>query len=66
LATTGSSTLVIRLQVGVLGDETDTHFSPANQRFLVIAANADNIPYFKKSGLKGVARSMPTSAALDR
>ena len=32
----------------------------------VIAANAqDSIPYFK-SGLKGVARSMPTSAALDR
>ena len=32
----------------------------------VIAANANCIPYFKKSGLKGVARSMPTSAALDR
>lgn len=31
----------------------------------MIAANADAIPYFK-SGLKGVARSMPTSAALDR
>jgi len=31
----------------------------------VIAANANAIPYFK-SGLKGVARSMPTSAALDR
>lgn len=32
----------------------------------VIAANAkDAIPYFK-SGLKGVARSMPTSGALDR
>ncbi|KAI9027892.1 hypothetical protein DFJ74DRAFT_703951 [Hyaloraphidium curvatum] len=32
----------------------------------IIAANADAIPYFKKSGLKGVARSMPTSGALDR
>ena len=32
----------------------------------VIAANADSIPYFKSHGLKGVARSMPTSQALDR
>ena len=24
------------------------------------------IPYFVKTGLKGVARSMPTSAAIDR
>ena len=32
----------------------------------IIAANAQEcIPYFK-SGLKGVARSMPTAAALDR
>lgn len=31
----------------------------------VIAANAMCIPYFKKHGLKGLARSMPTSAALD-
>lgn len=32
----------------------------------IIAANAASIPYFAKTGLKGVARSMPTSAALDR
>lgn len=32
----------------------------------VIAANADAIPYFRKTGLKGLARSMPTSGALDR
>ena len=32
----------------------------------VIAAHANVIPYFKKTGLKGLARSMPTSAALDR
>lgn len=39
--------------------------SPADS-VAVIAANAqESIPYFK-SGLKGVARSMPTSAALDR
>ncbi|CAM6106449.1 unnamed protein product [Calypogeia fissa] len=31
----------------------------------IIAANAKAIPYFK-SGLKGLARSMPTSGALDR
>eukprot|EP01135_Chromosphaera_perkinsii_P009612 Nk52_evm62s1810 gene=Nk52_evmTU62s1810 len=31
----------------------------------VIAANSGCIPYFK-SGLKGIARSMPTSQALDR
>jgi len=31
----------------------------------IIAANAQCIPYFK-SGLKGLARSMPTAAALDR
>ena len=32
----------------------------------VIADNATCIPYFVKTGLKGVARSMPTSAAIDR
>jgi phosphoglucomutase len=33
----------------------------------VIAANAAAIPFFAAAGgLKGVARSMPTSAALDR
>jgi phosphoglucomutase len=33
---------------------------------LVIAANALAIPYFAKHGVHGVARSMPTSNALDR
>ncbi|XP_071836994.1 phosphoglucomutase-1-like [Apostichopus japonicus] len=32
----------------------------------VIAANADCIPYFKSTGVKGLARSMPTGASLDR
>ena len=32
----------------------------------VIAANAFIIPYFKQHGIKGLARSMPTSQALDR
>ena len=31
----------------------------------VIAHGSDTIPYFKKGGVKGVARSMPTSKALD-
>eukprot|EP00039_Didymoeca_costata_P000782 m.47240 g.47240 ORF g.47240 m.47240 type:complete len:556 (-) comp10470_c0_seq2:300-1967(-) len=31
----------------------------------VIAANHDCIPYFKREGLKGLSRSMPTGAALD-
>jgi len=32
----------------------------------VIAAKAKSIPYFQKHGIKGLARSMPTSMALDR
>lgn len=32
----------------------------------IIADWADCIPYFKKGGVKGLARSMPTSTALDR
>lgn len=32
----------------------------------VIAANLDAIPYFEKTGIKGYARSMPTSGAVDR
>nr|XP_049572910.1 phosphoglucomutase-1 isoform X5 [Syngnathus scovelli] len=31
----------------------------------VIAANINSIPYFQKTGVKGLARSMPTSGALD-
>ncbi|GES85783.1 phosphoglucomutase [Rhizophagus clarus] len=31
----------------------------------VIAAHAEVIPYFQKTGIKGLARSMPTSAAID-
>ncbi|KXS12381.1 Phosphoglucomutase, first 3 domain-containing protein [Gonapodya prolifera JEL478] len=32
----------------------------------VIAAHASAIPFFRKTGLKGLARSMPTSGAIDR
>ena len=32
----------------------------------VIAANLTCIPYFQKTGVRGYARSMPTSGAVDR
>lgn len=32
----------------------------------IIAHHADKIPYFKKNGVNGLARSMPTSGAIDR
>ncbi|ROL48879.1 Phosphoglucomutase-1 [Anabarilius grahami] len=32
----------------------------------VIGANITSIPYFQKTGVKGLARSMPTSGALDK
>ncbi len=32
----------------------------------VLAANLEIIPYFKREGVKGFARSMPTSGAIDR
>lgn len=31
----------------------------------VLAANLEMIPYFKREGVKGFARSMPTSGAID-
>lgn len=31
----------------------------------IIADWAESIPYFQKGGVKGLARSMPTSAAID-
>jgi phosphoglucomutase len=31
----------------------------------VLAANLSIIPYFQREGIKGFARSMPTSGALD-
>ncbi|KAJ9060513.1 Phosphoglucomutase-1 [Entomophthora muscae] len=32
----------------------------------IIAAHSDKIPYFQKTGIRGLARSMPTSTALDK
>jgi len=49
----------------ILGE--NAFFVNPSDSVAIIAAHADCIPYFKKSGgLKGLARSMPTSAALDR
>mmetsp|Transcript_18603 Transcript_18603/g.54511 ORF Transcript_18603/g.54511 Transcript_18603/m.54511 type:complete len:645 (-) Transcript_18603:3269-5203(-) len=45
----------------------DNFFCSPSDSLAAIAANADAIPYFNKhGGLKACARSMPTSAALDR
>ena len=42
-----------------------TFVSPCDS-LAIIAANIDCIPYFQKTGVKGFARSMPTSGAVDR
>ncbi|ODV59141.1 phosphoglucomutase PGM2 [Ascoidea rubescens DSM 1968] len=42
----------------------NTFVSPGDS-VAIIAEYADSIPYFKKSGVYGLARSMPTSGALD-
>ena len=41
-------------------------FVTPSDSLAVLAANLDSIPYFKKTGVKGYARSMPTGAAVDR
>lgn len=41
-----------------------TFVSPGDS-VAIIAEHADSIPYFKKNGVYGLARSMPTSAAID-
>lgn len=43
----------------------DVFVNPSDS-LAVIAAYSQIIPYFKNTGLKGVARSMPTSASIDR
>ncbi|CAK9808255.1 Pgm1 [Anthophora quadrimaculata] len=41
-------------------------FVTPSDSLAVLAANLNSIPYFKKTGVKGYARSMPTGAAVDR
>uniref|UniRef100_A0A1I8BCH5 phosphoglucomutase (alpha-D-glucose-1,6-bisphosphate-dependent) n=1 Tax=Meloidogyne hapla TaxID=6305 RepID=A0A1I8BCH5_MELHA len=41
-------------------------FVTPSDSLAIIAANLDCIPYFRKTGVKGYARSMPTACALDK
>ncbi|XP_067936512.1 phosphoglucomutase-like [Watersipora subatra] len=41
-------------------------FVSPSDSLAVLADHLDCIPYFKKTGIKGFARSMPTAAAVDR
>ncbi|KAK3090818.1 hypothetical protein FSP39_014921 [Pinctada imbricata] len=41
-------------------------FVTPSDSLAVLADNLDCIPYFKTTGIKGLARSMPTSGAVDR
>ncbi len=41
-------------------------FVTPSDALAVLAANLNSIPYFVKTGVKGLARSMPTSGAVDR
>ncbi|PVD23314.1 hypothetical protein C0Q70_16582 [Pomacea canaliculata] len=48
----------------ILGQEA--FFVTPNDSLAVLANNLECIPYFKRTGVKGFARSMPTAGALDR
>ena len=45
---------------------TNAFFVTPCDSVAVLAANLETIPYFQREGIKGFARSMPTSGALDR
>ena len=48
----------------ILGEKA--FFVNPSDSLAVIANNMDSIPYFQRTGVSGFARSMPTSAAIDR
>jgi len=48
----------------ILGEKA--FFVNPSDSLAVIANNMDSIPYFRRTGVRGFARSMPTSAAIDR
>ena len=48
----------------ILGE--NAFFVTPSDSLAVLADNLECIPYFQKSGVKGYARSMPTSGAVDR
>lgn len=41
-------------------------FVTPSDSLAILADHINLIPYFKKHGVKGFARSMPTAAAIDR
>ncbi len=41
-------------------------FVTPSDSLAVIANNMESIPYFRRTGVRGFARSMPTGAAVDR
>lgn len=48
----------------ILGEKA--FFVTPSDSLAIIAANMSEIPYFKKTGVRGFARSMPTAGAVDR
>lgn len=48
----------------ILGEKA--FFVTPSDSLAVIANNMDCIPYFRRTGVRGFARSMPTGAAVDR
>ena len=44
----------------------DAFFVNPSDSLAVLANNLDCIPYFRRVGVRGLARSMPTGCALDR
>jgi len=48
----------------ILGDKA--FFVTPSDSLAILAANLECIPYFKRTGVKGFARSMPTAGAVDR
>ena len=48
----------------VLGE--NAFFVTPSDSLAVLANNLDCIPYFRRTGVKGYARSMPTAGAVDR
>ena len=41
-------------------------FVTPSDSLAILADRLDVIPYFQKTGVKGIARSMPTAASVDR
>lgn len=41
-------------------------FVTPSDSLAILADNLDCIPYFRNTGVKGLARSMPTGASVDR